>query len=222
MQLFLDTANLAEIKEAVSLGVIDGVTTNPTLVAREGGDFKLLLAQICRLVAGPVSAEVIAQEASQMVAEARELASVAPQVVIKVPVTEQGLKAVVELKKLGIKTNVTLVFSFNQALLAARAGATYVSPFLGRLDDIGVDGVALVREICASFRYFGLACQVIAASIRHPLHVIGAAKAGAHVATVPYAVLKQMLAHPLTDLGVERFLADWRSAALKGNGDDRA
>lgn len=212
MKIFLDTANLAEIEEAVSWGVIDGVTTNPTLVAREGRDFKQLVAAICRIVQGPVSAEVIATEAVAMVKEARELAEIAPQVVVKVPMIPEGLKAVVELRKTGIKTNVTLVFSFTQALLAAQAGAAYISPFLGRLDDIAHDGVGLVADICGIFKNYGLESKVIAASIRHPLHIVEVARAGADVATVPFTVLRQMFRHPLTDLGVERFLADWKKA----------
>jgi transaldolase len=211
MKLFLDTANTKEIREAMAWGVIDGITTNPTLVAREGRDFRSLLAEICQLVPGPVSAEVISTEAAEMIAEARELAAIAPQVVIKVPVTPDGLKAVAELKKSGIKTNVTLVFSFNQALLAAKAGAAYISPFLGRLDDLGHDGVALVGQICTILRSYNLQSEVIAASIRHPLHVVQVAAVGADVATVPFSVLKSMFKHPLTDLGIERFLADWQA-----------
>ncbi len=212
MKLFLDTANTDEIREAMAWGVIDGVTTNPTLVAREGRDFYALLDQICQLVPGPVSAEVIATRAPEMVAEARELAAVAPQVVIKVPITPDGLLTVAELKKLGIKTNVTLVFSFNQALLAAKAGAAYLSPFVGRLDDLGHDGMALVAQICKILSHYGLQSEVIAASIRHPLHVVQSADAGAHIATVPFTVLRSMFKHPLTDLGVERFLADWKKS----------
>lgn len=210
MKLFLDTANLQEIKQAMAWGVIDGVTTNPTLVAKEGGDFMALLKEICQLVPGPVSAEVIATETSAMIAEAEKLAAVAPQVVVKVPMTPAGLTAVAALKEQGIRSNVTLVFSFNQALLAAKAGAAYVSPFLGRLDDLGHDGVKLVSEICNIFRHYDYACEVIAASIRHPLHVLQVAQVGAHIATIPFKVLQQMFKHPLTDLGIERFLADWQ------------
>ncbi|MBS3899803.1 MAG: fructose-6-phosphate aldolase [Dethiobacter sp.] len=212
MKLFLDTANLREIEQAVAWGVIDGVTTNPTLVAKEGKDFKKLLAEICRLVSGPVSAEVIATGAAEMVREAEELAAIAPQVVIKVPMTPNGLQAVVALREKGIRCNVTLVFSFNQALLAAKAGAVYLSPFLGRLDDLGYSGVGLVAEICGIFRQYSLKSEVIAASIRHPLHVVDVARAGAHIATLPFSVLNQMFKHPLTDLGIERFLADWSGA----------
>ena len=216
MKLFLDTANLREIEQAMAWGVIDGVTTNPTLVAREGGEFKPLLAEICRIVPGPVSAEVIATNTEGMVEEAQELAAVGSQVVIKVPMTPEGLCAVVELKKLGISCNVTLVFSFNQALLAAKAGAAYISPFLGRLDDLGQNGTALVAEICEIFRQYPLESQVIAASIRHPLHVVDVAKSGAHIATIPFSVLNQMFKHPMTDLGIERFLKDWREANKEG------
>lgn len=212
MKLFLDTANLREIEQAVAWGVIDGVTTNPTLVAKEGKDFRKLLADICRLVPGPVSAEVIATGAAEMVREAEELAAIAPQVVIKVPMTPEGLQAVVVLGEKGIRCNVTLVFSFNQALLAAKAGAAYLSPFLGRLDDLGQNGVGLVAEICGIFRHYSLESEVIAASIRHPLHVVEVARAGAQIATIPFSVLSQMFKHPMTDLGIQRFLADWESA----------
>ncbi|NLM51693.1 MAG: fructose-6-phosphate aldolase [Firmicutes bacterium] len=212
MKLFLDTANLQEIEQAMQWGVIDGVTTNPTLVAKEGGNFQALLKEICHLVPGPVSAEVIATEAEAMVEEAKELAAIAPQIVIKIPLTPDGLKAVKILSADGIHCNVTLIFSFQQALLAAKAGAAYVSPFLGRLDDIGHDGVSLVADICQAFTYYDLPCEVIAASIRHPQHVLAVAKAGAHIATIPFSVLEKMFHHPLTDLGIERFLADWQKA----------
>lgn len=212
MKLFLDTANLREIEQAVAWGVIDGVTTNPTLVAKEGKDFKKLLAEICRLVSGPVSAEVISTGAAEMVREAVELSAIAPQVVIKVPMTPSGLQAVVALREKEIRCNVTLIFSFNQALLAAKAGAAYLSPFLGRLDDLGHSGVGLVAEICGIFRQHALKSEVIAASIRHPLHVVEVARAGAQIATLPFSVLSQMFKHPLTELGIERFLADWSGA----------
>ncbi|MDW7652257.1 MAG: fructose-6-phosphate aldolase [Bacillota bacterium] len=212
MKLFLDSANLREIEQAMAWGVVDGVTTNPTLVAKEGKTFMPLLAEICRLVPGPVSAEVIATKTDEMVKEAQELAAVGSQVVVKVPMTPEGLRSVVELKKLGIQCNVTLVFSFNQALLAAKAGAAYISPFLGRLDDLGQNGTALVAQICDVFRQYQLDSQVIAASIRHPLHVVDVAESGAHIATIPFSVLGQMFKHPMTDLGIERFLSDWRAA----------
>lgn len=212
VKLFLDTANLKEIEQALTWGVVDGVTTNPTLVAKEGKDFKKLLAEICRLVTGPVSAEVIATGTAEMVREAEELAAIAPQVVIKVPMTPNGLQAVVALREKEIRCNVTLVFSSNQALLAAKAGAAYLSPFLGRLDDLGYSGVGLVTEICGIFKNYALKSEVIAASIRHPLHVVDVARAGAQIATLPFSVLSQMFKHPLTDLGIERFLADWSGA----------
>ncbi|NLN07742.1 MAG: fructose-6-phosphate aldolase [Firmicutes bacterium] len=215
MKMFLDTANLAEIEQAVKWGAIDGVTTNPTLVAKEGGNFKERITAICRLVKGPVSAEVIATEAADMVKEARELAAIADNVVIKIPMTPDGLQAVTALQAERIQTNVTLVFSLNQALLAAKAGASYVSPFIGRLDDIGHDGVRLVADICRMIGCYGYKTEVIAASIRHPLHVAQVAAVGAHIATVPFSVLKQMFNHPLTDIGLERFLNDWRKMQEK-------
>jgi len=211
MQIFLDTANFNEIKAAVELGVISGVTTNPSLVAKEGGDFQQLVQDIAKIVPGPVSAEVIATQAPEMILEARELVKLGPNIVIKIPMIAEGLKAVKVLSQQGIKTNVTLVFSVNQALLAARAGATYVSPFVGRLDDISFDGMQLIKDIIQVFQNYGLPTQVIAASIRHPLHAMEAAKAGAHIATIPYKVVLQMIEHPLTKSGVERFLADWEA-----------
>ena len=212
MKLFLDTANLEEIRQAVQWGVVEGVTTNPSLAAREKEDFSKILPEICRLVDGPVSAEVIALDHAGMVQEARQLAAIHENVVIKIPITLEGLQAVSILAEEGIKTNVTLVFSVNQALLAARAGAVYVSPFVGRLDDIGADGIDLVRNIVTVFERHLIATEVIAASIRHPEHVTAAALAGASIATVPFNVLKQMVNHPLTDLGIERFIADWKKA----------
>ncbi|OAT79757.1 fructose-6-phosphate aldolase [Desulfotomaculum copahuensis] len=215
MELFLDTANVEEIKNAYALGVISGVTTNPSLIAREGRDFAQVVREITAIVDGPISAEAVSLQAPDMIAEARELAAIHPNVVVKIPMTAEGLKAVKELAAAGIKTNVTLVFSANQALLAALAGATFVSPFVGRLDDIGHDGMALVAEIMEIYASYGFDTRVIAASIRHPLHVIAAAKAGADIATVPYQVLMQMLKHPLTDLGIEKFLADWAKVAAQ-------
>lgn len=211
MRLFLDTANIDDIREAVSWGVISGVTTNPTLVAKEQGrSFVEIIGEIARLVPGPVSAEAVSPEAEAMVAEARRLAAIADNVVVKIPMTPEGLKAVSRLGREGIKTNVTLVFSANQALLAALAGATYVSPFVGRLDDIGHDGMQVVRDTAEIFGFHGLETEIIAASIRHPMHVIEAAKAGADIATVPMTVLRAMARHPLTDRGIETFLADWK------------
>ncbi len=212
MKLFLDSANLGEIEEALSWGVISGITTNPTLISRENVPFEELVSQICRLLGNdPVSVEVISTNAGDMIEEASRLAALAPNIVIKVPMGTEGLKAVYNLsnRETSVPCNVTLVFSVSQALLAARAGAAYVSPFIGRLDDIGGDGVALVEEMLEVFNKQGLKSQVIAASIRHLLHVQRVAAAGAHIATVPFAVLKQMPQHPLTEIGIKRFLEDW-------------
>lgn len=208
MHLYLDTANVAEIRELSWL--VDGVTTNPSLVAREKRPFAEVLREICALVRGPVSAEVVALDTAGMVREARALARVAPNVVIKIPMTEAGLQAVQALTKEGIKTNVTLVFSANQALLAAKCGATYVSPFVGRIDDAGGDGMSVVAEILPIYRNYAFPTEVIVASVRHPGHVLQAALLGAHIATVPYDVLKKMFGHPLTDAGIARFLRDWQ------------
>ena len=216
MHIFLDTANIDEIREAVALGVISGVTTNPSLVSKEAtADYEAVVKSICELVDGSVSAEVIAEDTEGMVAEARVKASWAPNVTVKVPITPAGLKATSILSKEDIETNLTLCFSANQALLAARAGASYVSPFVGRLDDIGEDGMALVADIVDIFADYDIDTEVIAASIRGPLHCIAAAKAGADIATVPYKVLMQMIQHPLTDIGIERFLSDWRQVSGK-------
>ncbi len=209
MKLFIDTANVDEIKEINQWGVICGVTTNPSLIAKEGRDFKEVVKEISDLVDGPISAEVISLEAEGMLEEARDLASIHPNIIIKVPMTKEGLKAVKVLNEEDIKTNVTLVFSPGQALLAARAGATYVSPFLGRLDDIGNEGLYVVEDIVQIFDYHGIDTEIIAASIRNPSHVMSAAKAGAHISTIPYKVFLQMLEHPLTDKGIESFLKDW-------------
>ncbi len=216
MKIFIDTANIEQIKEANSWGVIDGVTTNPTLIAREKRSFKELVREICAVVDGPISTEVISENSDGMIEEARELAKIHKNIVIKIPMTKEGLKATKLLTKEGIKVNVTLVFSANQALMAAKAGATYVSPFIGRLDDIGHVGMDLVREIVAIFdSYADLKTQVIVASIRHPLHVIDAAIVGAHVATIPYNVLEKMLKHSLTDIGIQRFLDDWKKVSKR-------
>ncbi len=210
MKFFIDTANLEEIEKAESYGVIDGVTTNPSLVAKEGDiDFKTRIKEICETVDGPVSAEVVALEADKMIEEARELAKIAENVVVKIPMTMEGLKAVKTLSDEGIKTNVTLVFSANQALLAAKAGATYVSPFIGRLDDRAANGMDLVREIVQIFDNYGMDTEIISASIRHPMHVKEAALAGADIATIPFNVIEKLSQHPLTDIGIERFLDDW-------------
>ncbi|MBU8730608.1 fructose-6-phosphate aldolase [Cytobacillus oceanisediminis] len=212
MKFFIDTANMDEIKEAYALGVVAGVTTNPSLVAKEKNvSFPDRLREITDLVPGSVSAEVIALDAEGMIKEGRELAAIAPNITIKVPMTPAGLKAVSAFSKEGIKTNVTLIFSANQALLAARAGATYVSPFLGRLDDIGHNGLDLISTIAEIFAIHDIDTEIIAASIRHPQHVTDAALRGAHIATVPYKVIQQLFNHPLTDKGIEAFLADWNS-----------
>ncbi|TYP56777.1 fructose-6-phosphate aldolase [Thermosediminibacter litoriperuensis] len=215
MKLFLDTANVAEIREAAALGVISGVTTNPTLVAKEGRDFKETILEITGNVDGPISAEVVSLDARGMIEEAMEIASWHPNIVIKIPMIWEGLKAVKELSKKGIKTNVTLVFSPSQALLAARAGATYVSPFVGRFTDISQDGIGLISDIADIFTLHDIKTEIIAASIRTPMDVVNAAKAGADIATVPYKVLEQMVKHPLTDIGVQRFLEDWKKVPKK-------
>ncbi len=212
MEFFIDTANTEDIRNAYAMGVISGVTTNPSLVVKEGKDFIEILKEIISIVKGPISAEVISLKAEEMLEEARQLATLSENIVIKVPMTGEGLKAVKELHKDGIDTNVTLVFSANQALLAARSGATYVSPFVGRLDDIGHDGMNVISEIREIFSLHQIDTRIIAASIRHPLHVTQAALAGAHIATVPYSVIQGMLKHPMTDLGIERFLKDWHAA----------
>ncbi|GAB6159054.1 fructose-6-phosphate aldolase [Desulfotomaculum varum] len=216
MLLFIDTANVNEIRAANDLGIIAGVTTNPSLIAREGRDFAEVVKEITSIVDGPVSAEVISLEASGMLQEAVQLAAIHPNIVVKIPMTAEGLKATRACAARGIKTNVTLVFSANQALLAARAGATYVSPFVGRLDDIGQDGIGLIYDIVEIFDNYSLPTQIISASIRHPLHVLQSAKAGAHIATVPYKVLLQMIKHPLTDQGIDAFLADWAKVPKQG------
>ena len=215
MKLFIDTANVDYIREANDLGVICGVTTNPSLIAKEGRDFKEVVTEITSIVDGPISAEVISMEAKGMVEEALELAKIHPNIVIKIPMCAEGLKATKILHAKGVKTNVTLIFSAVQALLAARAGATYVSPFLGRLEDIGQDGMILIEDIAEIFDLHGIDTEIIAASIRHPIHVLEAAKAGAHIATVPYNILMQMINHPLTKSGIERFLKDWESVPKK-------
>ena len=215
MKFFIDTANINEIKEANALGVLAGVTTNPSLVAKEGVDFHERIREMCNVVEGPVSAEVISLEADKMIEEGKELAKIAPNVVVKVPMTTEGLKAVKAFSDLGIRTNVTLVFSAVQALLAARAGATYVSPFLGRLDDIGHNGMDLIRQIAEIFAIHGIETEIIAASVRHSVHVTDAALNGAHIATIPANVIASLVKHPLTDQGIEKFLADWEKTQEK-------
>ncbi len=211
MRLFIDTANIEEIREIGRWGVLSGVTTNPSLVAKAGRDLHEVIAEIAALVPGPISAEVISVDADGMYKEGLELAELAENVTIKVPMTEGGLEATSRLADEGLDVNVTLVFSANQALLAAAAGAAYVSPFLGRLDDIGHDGLEVVAEIVEAFERYAMPTEVIAASIRHPLHVIGSARAGADIATVPYKVLKSMVCHPLTERGLDMFIKDWQA-----------
>lgn len=209
MKFFIDTADIADIRSANELGVLSGVTTNPSLIAKEGVSFHERLKEITNEVSGSVSAEVIAEDASGMIKEGKELAALAPNITVKIPMTLEGLKAVKVLSDQNISTNVTLIFNANQALLAARAGATYVSPFLGRLDDIGHDGMNLIATVAEIFDLHKIKTKIIAASIRHPLHVIDAALNGAHIATIPYSVLRKLAEHPLTDSGIEQFLADW-------------
>jgi len=216
MKLFIDTANLDEIKKANDMGIVCGVTTNPSLIAKEGRDFHKTIQEIVEIVDGPISAEVIAIESDKMVEEALVLSKIHKNVVIKIPMTEEGLKAVKILSSKGIKTNVTLIFSSAQALLAAKAGATYVSPFLGRLDDVGLDGLILIEEIVDIFNnYVDINTEIIAASIRNPIHVTKVASIGCHIATVPFKILNQMLYHPLTDKGIKQFLSDWESTFNK-------
>nr|WP_239549145.1 fructose-6-phosphate aldolase [Scopulibacillus daqui] len=209
VKFFIDTANIDQIREINDLGVLSGVTTNPSLVAKEGVDFHDRLREITSIVKGSVSAEVVSTKAEDMIEEGKKLAAIAPNITVKVPMTQEGLKAVHAFAKEGIKTNVTLIFSANQALLAARAGATYVSPFVGRLDDIGQNGIELIAQIAELFDIHGLDTEIIAASIRHTMHVTEAAEAGAHIATIPHKVFMQMMKHPLTDKGLSDFLADW-------------
>lgn len=215
MKLFLDTANLQEIKEVVSWGILDGVTTNPTLCARENLPFEELVKEICRLVPGPVSVECVSTRAEEIVEEARKLCQLAPNVVVKIPINIEGLKATKVLAKEGIKVNMTLIFSPSQALLAAKAGAAFVSPFIGRLDDVSHHGMELVDQIVTIFENYDLETEVIVASVRHPGHVVEAALLGAHIATVPYSVMEKLIKHPLTDIGIERFLQDWKKVSLK-------
>ena len=215
MKLFIDTANVDEIRKANDLGVICGVTTNPSLIAKEGRIFEEVVQEITSIVDGPISAEVISLESEKMVEEALELVKIHPNIVIKLPMCIEGLKAVKILSAKGIKTNVTLIFSATQALLAARAGATYVSPFVGRLDDIGQEGINLISEVAEIFTAHGIETEIISASIRNPIHVTSSALAGAHIATVPYKVIEQMTKHPLTDAGIAKFLKDWESVPNK-------
>lgn len=215
MKIFIDTANLDKIKEINSWGVLDGVTTNPSLVAKENTDFETLVQDICKIVDGPISAEVMSIKAAEMVEEGRKLAKLHPNIIIKVPMTEEGLKATKALASENIQVNMTLIFSAAQALLAAKAGARYVSPFVGRLDDVGQDGMKLIAEIMNVLDNYDLDTEVIVASIRDPIHVTQAAQLGAHVATIPYDVLKKMIHHPLTDIGIKRFQDDWAKVPKK-------
>lgn len=215
MKLFIDTANIDEIKEINEWGVICGVTTNPSLIAKEGRNFEEVVKEITQIVDGPISAEVISLEKDGMLEEARKLAKIHSNIIIKIPMTKEGLKAVKVLTEEGIKTNVTLIFSANQALLAARAGASYVSPFVGRLDDIGNEGIELIHDIVNIFSVHDIETEIIAASIRHPIHVLDAANAGAHISTIPFKVFQQMLNHPLTNSGIDSFLKDWESVQSK-------
>jgi len=210
MKFFIDTANIDEIKKANELGMVDGVTTNPSLVSKEGREFRGLLKEICSIVAGPVNAEVVSMDAAGMVREAKELAKLAENIVVKIPLIQEGLKAVKILAEQEIKTNVTLCFSPVQALMAAKAGASYVSPFVGRLDDISHNGMDLVEQIITIYDNYGFETEVIVASIRNPIHVVDAALMGADIATIPYKVMEQLIRHPLTDIGLDKFLADWK------------
>lgn len=212
MKIFLDTANVKEIREAAALGLVDGVTTNPSLMAKEPEPFQDILAAICEIVEGPVSAEVVSTDADGMVREGRELAKIAPNIIIKCPLIAEGLKAVRRLKDDGIRCNVTLCFSVPQAIFAAKAGAYIVSPFVGRLDDIGIDGMSLIRDVKQIYTNYGFETEILVASIRNPLHVIEAARIGAEIATMPAKVYQALLKHPLTDAGLERFLEDWKKA----------
>lgn len=209
MKIFIDTANVKEIKEIAKLGILDGATTNPSLIAKEGRKLEDVIEEICSIVDGPISAEVISLDSDKMIQEAKELAKLHKNVVIKIPMCEEGLIAVNGLTKEGIKTNVTLIFSAQQALLAAKAGASYVSPFIGRLDDIGHEGVDIISDIVEIFSIYGIETEIIAASIRHPVHVLECARVGADIATIPYKVIKQMMKHPLTNQGIDKFLQDY-------------
>lgn len=210
MKIFIDTANLKEIRDAKDMGLLDGVTTNPSLISKEGREPRGLLKEICSIVEGPVSAEVVSMEPEGMLAEARELAKIARNIVVKIPMVVQGLRVIRRLKDEGIKTNCTLIFSPLQALIAAKAGATYASPFVGRLDDVSHQGMELVEQIAMIYKNYSYETQIIVASVRNPLHVLTAAVIGAHIATIPYAVIAQLAKHPLTDVGIEKFLSDWK------------
>lgn len=212
MKFFLDTANVEEIREAMSMGMVDGITTNPTLIAKEGGEFREIIEEICGIVDGPISAEVISTDADGMIREARDLAGIHENIVVKIPMLVDGLKAVRQLTSEGIKTNVTLIFSALQALMAAKAGATFVSPFVGRLDDLSQDGLVLVEQIVEIYSNYAFDTEIIVASVRNPLHVLDSALMGADIATIPFGVLKKLAAHPMTDKGLKAFLDDWNKA----------
>jgi transaldolase len=215
MKFFLDTANVDEIREVAQLGILDGVTTNPSLMAKETGDYREILKEICNIVGGPVSAEVVADDLEGMVSQGRELAKIDDHIVITIPLVAEGLKAVRQLSAEDIRTNVTLCFSANQGLLAAKAGATYLSPFIGRLDDVGQSGMDLVEDLVEIFENYAFSTQILVASVRHPLHVLEAARLGADVVTVPHNVIMQMLRHPLTDVGIAKFNADWKKVMAR-------
>ena len=212
MKIFIDTANIEEIKKAAELGVIDGVTTNPSLIAKEGRNIKEVIEEICSIVDGPISAEVMSLDHTKMIEEAEELIKLHKNIVIKIPMCAEGLKAVSALSKKGIKTNVTLIFSAQQALLAAKAGASYVSPFLGRLDDVGNGGLPVIQDIAEIFNIYGIETEIISASVRTPMHVLECAKAGSDIATIPYKVIVQMISHPLTDAGIKKFIEDYEAS----------
>jgi transaldolase len=215
MKIFIDTANIDEIREAMSLGMLDGVTTNPSLIAKEKKDFRTLLEEICALVDGPISAEVLSIDYNGILKEARELVKIHKNIIVKIPLIKEGLKAVKVLSGEGIKSNVTLCFSANQALLAAKSGAYFISPFIGRLDDVGQNGMDLIGQIVTIYRNYGFTTEVLVASVRHPMHVVDAAMIGADICTMPFHVLEQLIKHPLTDIGLERFLADWKKTQGK-------
>lgn len=215
MKIFLDTANVNDIKEAASWGIVDGVTTNPSLIAKEGRDFVEVVKEICNIVDGPISAEVVSVEKDAMVKEAQALSKIHRNIVIKIPITKEGLKATKELSTKGIRINMTLIFSVPQALLAAKAGASFVSPFVGRIDDISERGMDLIRDIKQVFTNYNFRTEIIVASVRHPIHVVESALAGADIATIPFSVLEQLMKHPLTDIGIERFLEDWKKVPKK-------
>ncbi len=218
MHLFLDTANIEHIRRAAKLGIVSGITTNPSLVAKEKcANYRDFIQEICTIIDGPISAEVLSQDATAIIEEARDIASWASNIVVKVPITDQGIEATSQLSREGIKVNLTLCFSVNQALLGALSGAAYVSPFVGRLDDIGENGMQLVADIVEIYKIYNFPTQVIAASIRHPMHCVAAAKAGAHVATIPYKILMQMFEHPLTTIGIARFLKDFSELKIQGD-----